>query len=70
MASENRGEAVTRTEIFDQIAPRDKRDSEREDSPMQQAADALLLDTTKLGIDETFDAAVELIKRKIGQPGD
>ena len=65
----NRGEAVTRSEIFDQIARRDKRDSEREDSPMKPAADALLLDTTKLGIDETFDAAVELIKRKIGQLG-
>ncbi len=65
----NRGEAVTRTEIFDQIARRDRRDSEREDSPMKPAADALLLDTTKLGIDETFDAAVELIKRKIGQLG-
>ncbi|MGI9475300.1 MAG: (d)CMP kinase [Hyphomicrobiaceae bacterium] len=65
----NRGEAVDRAEIFDQIARRDKRDSERTDSPMKPAADALLLDTTKLGIDEAFDAAVELIKRKIGQPG-
>lgn len=64
-----RGEAVTREEIFDQIERRDKRDSERADSPMKPAADALLLDTTKLSIDEAFDAAVELIKRKIGQPG-
>lgn len=65
----NRGEAVDQDEIFDQIARRDKRDRERADSPMQAAADALLLDTTKLDIDEAFDAAVELIKRKIGQPG-
>ena len=65
----NRGEAVDRAEIFDQIARRDKRDSERADSPMKPAADALLLDTTKLAIDEAFDAAVELIKRKIGQLG-
>lgn len=64
-----RGEAVTREEIFDQIERRDKRDAERADSPMKPAADALLLDTTKLSIDEAFDAAVELIKRKIGQPG-
>ena len=60
---------MTREEIFDQIERRDKRDSERADSPMKPAADALLLDTTKLGIDEAFDAAVELIKRKIGQLG-
>lgn len=65
----NRGEAVDQDEIFDQIARRDKRDRERADSPMKAAADALLLDTTKLGIDDAFDAAVELIKRKIGQPG-
>lgn len=64
-----RGEAVTRDEIFDTIARRDKRDRERTDAPMQAAADALLLDTTKLGIEQTFDAAIELIKRKIGQPG-
>jgi cytidylate kinase len=65
----DRGEAVTREEIHEQIARRDQRDSERADSPMKPAADALLLDTTKLSIDEAFDAAVELIKRKIGQPG-
>jgi cytidylate kinase len=66
---EKRGEAVTREQILETITERDKRDMERADSPMKPAADALLLDTTKLGIDETFDAAIELIKRKIGQPG-
>ena len=66
---ERRGEAVTWDEIFATIAQRDKRDRERADAPMLAAPDALLLDTTKLGIDETFDAAIELIKRKIGQPG-
>ena len=64
-----RGEAVSREDIFQTIMLRDKRDSERADSPMLAAEDALLLDTTKLGIDEAFDAAIELIKRKIGQPG-
>ena len=34
---------------------------------MRQADDALLLDTTNLDIKQAFDAAVELIKRKIGQ---
>jgi len=65
----SRGEAVTREEIFRTIAERDKRDSDRPDSPMKPAEDAVLLDTTKLSIDHAFDAAVELIKRKIGQPG-
>lgn len=66
---QSRGEAVTAEEIFETIARRDKRDSERADAPMLPAADALLLDTTKLGIDDTFVAAIELIKRKIDQPG-
>jgi cytidylate kinase len=64
-----RGEAVTREEILDQINRRDQRDRERTDSPLRPAPDALLLDTTDFGIDEAFDAAVGLIKRKIGHPG-
>ena len=65
----DRGEAVTRDEILDQIQRRDQRDRDRADSPLKPADDALLLDTTDLDIDEAFDAAVGLIKRKIGQPG-
>ena len=66
---QRRGELVTREDIFDTIRQRDERDRERADSPMRPADDALLLDTTNLDIDAAFDAAVELIKRKIGQPG-
>lgn len=64
-----RGEPVEHDQIYATIAERDRRDSERADSPMTPAPDALLLDTSKLSIDEAFDAAVELIKRKISQPG-
>ncbi len=39
----------------------------RANAPMVQAADAILLDTSDLGIEAAFDAAVGLIKRKIGQ---
>ena len=41
----------------------------RTTSPMKPAADAHLLDTTKLDIEVAFDAAVDLIARKIGQHG-
>ena len=51
------------------IRERDARDSGRSDAPMKMAADADLLDTTQLGIEAAFDAAVGLIKRKIGQQG-
>ena len=65
----NLGESVTREGVLEMILQRDARDTERADSPMRPAADAMLLDTTKLDITQSFDAAVELIKRKIGLPG-
>lgn len=64
-----RGESVTREDVLEMILQRDARDTERADSPMRPADDAMLLDTTKLDISQSFDAAVELIKRKIGLPG-
>jgi cytidylate kinase len=49
------------------IQRRDARDAGRESAPMRPAADATLLDTSDLDIEAAFDAAVRLIKRKIGQ---
>ena len=62
-----RGEPVTYDRVLETIKARDARDSGRADAPMSIAADALLLDTTNLDIEAAFDAAVGLIKRKIGQ---
>lgn len=45
------------------IARRDHADSSRAASPMQQAADAVVLDTTGLTIDEVVDRVLELLKR-------
>ncbi len=64
-----RGEPVTREGVLNMILVRDRRDRERADSPMHPAADALLLNTTNLDINQAFDAALELIKRKISQSG-
>jgi cytidylate kinase len=61
-----RGEAVTYEAVLAVIKERDARDAGRADAPMVQAPDAVLLDTTDLGIEAAFDAAVGLIKRKIG----
>jgi cytidylate kinase len=63
---EARGEAVTLDAVLLVIKERDARDAGRADAPMIQAPDAVLLDTTDLGIEAAFDAAVGLIKRKIG----
>ncbi|MCB1521765.1 MAG: (d)CMP kinase [Hyphomicrobiaceae bacterium] len=62
-----RGEPVTYEGVLDEIRRRDQRDAGRAEAPMAVAADAMLLDTTNLAIEAAFDAAVGLIKRKIGQ---
>ena len=56
-----KGFDVTLDEIENDIATRDKIDSEREIAPLKQADDAILLDTTGLSIDEVADAIAKLI---------
>jgi cytidylate kinase len=64
-----RGEDTTLEHVLEVLRRRDARDAGRADAPMRVAADALLLDTSELDIEAAFDAAVGLIKRKIGQSG-
>lgn len=59
--------APTYEDVLDDIVARDARDAGRTSAPMKMAADADLLDTSDLDIEAAFDAAVGLIKRKIGQ---
>lgn len=56
-----RGETIEFDELKAQIAERDSRDAERKDSPLFQAPDAHLLDTTTLNIDEAFAAARAIV---------
>ncbi|MER1985449.1 MAG: (d)CMP kinase [Solibacillus sp.] len=57
--NERRGIPSSIEKLQEEIALRDKLDSEREASPLIQAEDALFLDTTNLSIDE---AAAEILK--------
>jgi cytidylate kinase len=50
----------------DAIAARDKRDPEREISPLRRPDDATVLDTTGLGFEEQVDAVVALVREKTG----
>ncbi|WP_424236045.1 (d)CMP kinase [Bhargavaea ginsengi] len=52
-------------QLAGEIALRDKKDSEREVSPLVQAEDAVLLDTTALSINEAADAILELVREKV-----
>jgi cytidylate kinase len=64
---QGRGEPISYDDVLADIRARDDRDMNRAVAPLAPAADALLLDTSDLGIEAAFDAAVGLIKRKIGQ---
>ena len=44
------------------ILRRDERDSRRETAPLKAAPDAHLLDTTRLGIDAAFRAAIDIVE--------
>lgn len=46
------------------IAERDKQDSERAISPLRQAEDALLLDTSDMGISEVTDRILQLVQER------
>lgn len=51
-------------ELKQDIAMRDKFDSEREVSPLKKADDATTLDTTSLTIDEVVEAIIRIAKEK------
>ena len=58
-----KGYDVSLEELQKDIAARDKADSEREISPLVQAPDAELLDTSHMGIDEVVQAIIDRCSR-------
>ena len=50
--------------ILDDIRRRDARDSGRADAPLKAAGDAVVLDTSRMGIEEAFEAAVAIVKAR------
>lgn len=59
--AQNKGGTQSYAEILADIKARDERDSGRKDSPMRQADDAHLLDTSKMDIETAFTAAKALV---------
>jgi CMP/dCMP kinase len=57
-----RGEAADEAEVLADLVRRDERDSRRTAAPLKAAPDAHLLDTTHLGIDAAFRAAIDIIE--------
>ncbi len=59
------GDDISFEKLKDEIIIRDKRDTERKLSPLIQAEDAVLIDTTKISIEKVIEKIHSLFKGKI-----
>ncbi|WP_297800236.1 (d)CMP kinase [uncultured Brevundimonas sp.] len=57
-----RGIQISYEDMLADIRKRDARDAGRDSAPMVQADDAILLDTTDMGIEAAFDAARRIVE--------
>ncbi len=57
---QEKGEKMTLAEVFDEVIERDRRDRERKVSPLVRAGNAVLVDNTAMGIEETARLIVML----------
>ncbi len=61
-----KGQTVSLEDILKNLLERDHIDSTRADSPLKQAADAILIDNSHITIDELLGQALKLAKERIG----
>ncbi|MCL2124391.1 MAG: (d)CMP kinase [Oscillospiraceae bacterium] len=58
---------ISLDKVRDDMRIRDKNDSEREVAPLKPAEDSIILDTTYLDADESFDAFCGLVYKRFGK---
>lgn len=63
---QQRGLPITLQEIEADLQRRDARDTGRKDAPLCAADDAITIDTSDLGIDDAFTAAIAAIEQATG----
>jgi cytidylate kinase len=64
-----KGDSRSIANVLDDILARDARDSGRSNAPLVRAADAALLDTTEMGIEEAVQRAILLVEQAISRGG-
>ena len=62
---QEKGENLTLLEVLREVRDRDRRDRERKVSPLVRANDAVLVDTTAMGIEETARLIVFLANERV-----
>ncbi len=60
------GKKITEDEALRDVVERDRRDSSRDIAPLKKAEDAIYVDTTELGPEETLELLYDYIKNKCG----
>ena len=60
-----RGQQAEFGQVLAEVIERDRRDSQRETAPLRQAADAVLADTTKLDLEESFQLLLGLARNHL-----
>jgi len=61
---QEKGDQFTLAQVLDEVRERDRRDRERRVSPLVRAADAVLVDNTAMGIEETARLIVMLVHER------
>lgn len=62
---EEKGESCDLTQIEKDIIARDEQDMNREISPLRQAEDAVLVDSSDMTIEEVVNCLIDIIKKKM-----
>jgi cytidylate kinase len=61
---QEKGDRLTLAEVVEEVRERDRRDRERKVSPLVRASDAVLVDNTAMGIEETARLIVMLARER------
>ena len=61
-----KGQKATYEEVLADQKQRDYDDSHRKIAPLKKAADAVLVDTSELSLQESIDTVVALMREKLG----
>ena len=61
------GEDISLETVADQLAERDARDAGRTEAPLKPAADAHLIDTTDMSVQQVMDMAVRIVDGVLGR---
>ena len=61
---QEKGDRISLAEVVEEVRERDRRDRERKVSPLVRAEDAVLVDNTAMGIEETARVIVLLVKER------